>query len=337
MNRLERLLDLVHVLQKARSPVTFEALRHTFADYAGGKSESARRKFERDKAALAELGLVLHYAEPDGEDEGGYILDADASFLPPIELAPDERALLINAARAAISRGGSASGLPHRGALGLALAKLGADAATRDATDEDEPISERYPVIVPSLADDDADPAHLELLGDALARRKEIRIRYRRPGRDEAWRTLRPYALFAKSGIWHVAGHDDRRDATRLFRVSRIRELEINPRRPTQPDYDIPESFSATHAMQIDPLRYEVHEPIVCTIRVDPELAFLMRGRWGEPDAQGVFQVETTNLEPLMRQVLDLGLRAEVMSPPEVREKFRDALRAVLSAHEARA
>ena len=61
MNRLERLLDLVHVLQTARAPVSLDALRELFPDYADGSLDATRRKFERDKAELAGIGLVLRF------------------------------------------------------------------------------------------------------------------------------------------------------------------------------------------------------------------------------------------------------------------------------------
>ena len=61
MERLERLLDLVHVLQSAREPVPLSTLKEVFRDYGEGSGDAVRRKFERDKAELARIGLVLRY------------------------------------------------------------------------------------------------------------------------------------------------------------------------------------------------------------------------------------------------------------------------------------
>jgi predicted DNA-binding transcriptional regulator YafY len=126
MNRLERLLDLVHVLQTARAPVSLDALRELFPDYADGSPDATRRKFERDKAELAGIGLVLRFVSEEHAEHGGqegYWLDADASYLPPIDLGPRDRALLTAAARAALG----SEAFPHRAALRLALAKLDAE------------------------------------------------------------------------------------------------------------------------------------------------------------------------------------------------------------------
>ena len=82
MNRLERLLDLVHVLQTARAPVSLEALRELFPDYADGNADATRRKFERDKAELARIGR--YYATESmlllNPATGFYDADATPSF-----------------------------------------------------------------------------------------------------------------------------------------------------------------------------------------------------------------------------------------------------------------
>ena len=46
-----------------------------------------------------------------------------------------------------------------------------------------------------------------------------------------------------------------------------------------------------------------------------------------------IMALTTTNLPHLVQQVLDLGLRAELLHPPEAREVVARRLRAVLAAH----
>ncbi len=327
MNRLERLLDLVHVLQTARAPVSLEALRELFPDYADGNADATRRKFERDKAELAGIGLVLRFvteeqAEHVGQD--GYWLDAEASYLPAIELSTGDRALLTAAARAALGSEGS----PHRGALRLALAKL-------DAHGADGPHGMGHaPLVMPGVTQDEPVGEQLEQLSAALGKRKRVTLRYQKPDSPASERDVDPYALFSKSGVWHLCGFDHRRQTTRVFRVSRITSLTVNDKRPTQPDYAIPEGFRAADYSAMDPLRYEVNDPLTCRVHVDPEVAFLMRASWGEPGADGVFVITTTNLPHLVQQVLELGARAELLGPAAAREAVAKRLRAVLVAHE---
>lgn len=323
MNRLERLLDLVHVLQTARAPVSLDALRELFPDYADGSPDATRRKFERDKAELAGIGLVLRFVSEEQAEHGGqdgYWLDADASYLPPIDLGPRDRALLTAAARAALG----SEAFPHRTALRLALAKL-------DASSSDDPA--HVPLVMPGRSHEEPVSEQLEQLSAALGRRKRVTLVYQKPGSAPSEREVDPFALFSKSGVWHLCGFDHRRQTTRVFRVSRIVSLSVNDKRPTQPDYEIPSGFRAADYSVMNPLRYEVSEPLTCRVHVDPEVAFLMRAPWGEPGADGVFEVTTTNLPHLVQQVLSLGPRAELLSPPVARAAVVAQLEAVLAAH----
>ncbi len=321
MDRLERLLDLVHVLQTAREPVSLVQLKDQFADYAEGSDEAIRRKFERDKAELARLGLVLRYVED--EDAGaGYLLDAEASYLPPIELDEEERGILATASQAALAD----PAFPHRAALRLALAKLG--------TEPDEVSAEVYF----SRGSEGAGEEHgrIEALGAALTTRKRVRLRYQKPGEvTESVREVDPYGLFVRRGVWYLVGHDHRSEEVRVFRVSRILDVAANPKRPGSPDFEVPQDFDLRAVMTTSPLRYQVHPPMAVTIRVDAEVAFLMEREWGVPSDDGVFTVETTYLDYVIDQVLSLGTRAELLGPPEARARVADALRRVLDVHEA--
>lgn len=321
MDRLERLLDLVHVLQTARRPVSLAQLKEQFPDYTEGAEDAIRRKFERDKAELAKLGLVLRYVD-DEDGDNGYLLDMEASYLPPIALGEEERAILATASQAALAD----PAFPHRSALRLALAKLGA-----------EPDGANVEVHF-SRGSDAAgqERGRIEILGAALTARKRVHLRYQKPG-DAApsEREVDPYGLFVRRGVWYLVGHDHRSEEIRVFRVSRVVELSANPRRPSSPDFEVPSDFDLRAVMATSPLRYPMHAPVTVTVRVEPEVAFLMERAWGPPDAEGTFSVETTYLDYVVDQVLSLGGRAEIVGPPEARARVAAALRRVLEAHEA--
>ncbi len=319
MDRLERLLDLAHVLQSAREPLSLDQLKEIFDDYAVGSHEAVRRKFERDKAELASIGLVLRVALADEGAAEGYRLDAEASYLPEISLEADERDLLAAAGRAALAN----PAFPHRRALRLALAKLDADdvpattlAFHHGSVDPGEPVAER-----------------VETLGRALASRKRVTLRHRKPGAEAVEREVDPWALFLDRGAWYLTGFDHRAGERRVFRASRIEEVTLNPKRPKSPDFEVPEDFETPSSRSLDPLHFAIHPEAEARVRVDPEVSFLMEPAWGAPDSDGVFTVRTTHLAYLVEQVLGLGHRAELLAPPEGREAMAVALEAVLDAH----
>lgn len=315
MDRLERLLDLVHVLQTAREPVPLSTLRERFADYGEGSEESIRRKFERDKAELAGIGLVLRYV--DGEDvESGYLLDAEASYLPSLELGESDRAVLATAARAALAD----SSFPHRRALRLALAKLGA------SPDEADPT-----IVISHGSAEDGDEGRVEALGAALAARKRVKLVHRKPRSESTEREVDPYGLFLRAGAWYLVGFDHRSKDVRFFMLSRIESASVNTKKPGTPDFDVPDDFELRPRMDTSPLHYDVHPTVCAQVRVDPDVVFLMERAWGAA-TDGVFEIETENLDYLIDQVLSLGKRAELLSPPHARERVVQALRAVLRA-----
>jgi proteasome accessory factor B len=320
VDRLERLLDLVHVLQTSRRPVSLADLKDRFDDYSDGSDDAVRRKFERDKAELARIGVVLRY---DGdEDEPGYWVDAEATYLPELSLDETDRALLATAAQAALAD----PSFPHRSALRLALGKLGAD--TDDTRGR---IQIGY-----GAADGARDGGLVEVLAAALAARKRVAIRYQKAGPGEpSEREVDPYGLFLKRGAWYLVGHDHRSGEVRMFRVARILGATPNDKKPGSPDYAVPDDFDLEVTMRASPLHYLVHEPALAKVRVDPEVAFLVEREWGPADANGIHAFETTYLDYVVDQVLALGARAELLAPADARAVVRHALEQIVKNHEA--
>ena len=95
----------------------------------------------------------------------------------------------------------------------------------------------------------------------------------------------------------------------------------------------MPEDFELEPLLSVSPSHFRVHEPVRVAIRVDDEIAFLMKD-WGDAN-EGVFEFDTSNLQHIIDQVLSLGRRAELLSPPSARQNVIDALRAVLRTHGA--
>jgi proteasome accessory factor B len=319
MDRLERLLDLVHVLQTAPGPVSLAALRDSFSDYAEGNDEAIRRKFERDKAELARIGIVLRYVTDD--DEAGYLLDAEASYLPSVKLSDADLALLAGAGRAALTN----RAFPYPRALRLALAKVGVG----------EPrglpgVLARFP----SSELGDGSPLVTTLV-DALTRRKRLTITHRRPDGARSERTVDAYGVFCREGAFYLVGRDHERDDVRLFRASRIERATPNPKRPGEPDYELPEGFDLRRFARLPRHRFEVHDEVIARIWVDPVVAFMMEPTWGAPDERSIFTVPTTHVEAIVDRALVLGARAELLEPESARATVAAALRAVLEAHGA--
>lgn len=351
MDRLQRLLDLVHVLRQSKAPVPLETLRAHFVDYRGENEQSTRRKFERDKAELSKLGLTLRYVS-DEEAGDGYVLDDDA-FLPEIALELPEYALLGAAARAALSD----RSFPFPVALRLALAKLDADHG------DEADASFRLTTFASTDAYTGGDAAEsrgvLEALSDALVRRKRVHLRYRRPadrhapegtsvsadgsltttGFVESERDVDPYGISLRRGAWYLVGHDHHSSSIRVFRVNRVTAIEVNPSKPGSPDFELPEDFALDSVLAVSPLGFPLHAPERVVVEVDRDVAFMMERRWGAPTGDATrervrFEFETSNVDYVVDHVLELGRHAVLLEPPRGRALLRESYAAIVAAHE---
>lgn len=156
--------------------MTFEQIRGWFPeDYGGPTHEAARRKFERDKDDLIELGVPLKYEEPvegEGESAGGYRIDRASYYLRDLELTRDELALLYLSGAAVLEQ----DVFPYRRDLELALAKIALQAGVdRSSTASAfQQILVRHPATrtTPELRE------RLDQLEHAATTRKRVRILY---------------------------------------------------------------------------------------------------------------------------------------------------------------
>ncbi|HET9188393.1 MAG TPA: WYL domain-containing protein, partial [Acidothermaceae bacterium] len=110
--KTERLLNLVICLLATRRYLSAEQIRRTVAGYEDLGDEAFKRKFERDKEDLRDLGIPLETGtDSTFDDEPGYRIRRDDYSLPEIKFEPAELAVLGVAARTwqHASLGGSAS------------------------------------------------------------------------------------------------------------------------------------------------------------------------------------------------------------------------------------
>ena len=299
-DRTERLTNLLALLLETRQPLS---LRQIVGELDGQypESENARRAaFERDKAALRDMGVPIDTEIVGGGPDAGqtrYRIDRRAYELRDLALEPDEmRALQV--AVAAVHTG-SAVGRE-------AIWKLGGTLA-----DERSPVSATMP-----------ERPELPPIRGAVASRAPITFGYR--GEQ---RRIDPWGLLLRGGFWYVIGHDHDRAEQRTFRVDRFDggAVDIDVGEPGS--FERPASFDPRAAFPADPkqIGHRPGEGVEALVRIDPVRAAAVEREVGperverRDDDGVVVRVPASNLDAFRSWVLGLLDHAVVLEPPEVR------------------
>ncbi len=288
--KLQRWIDLLAALLRRQFSADFETLRNEVPAYADPtrKHDSLMRMFERDKDELRALGVPIETTLDGDGSMSLYRLASKQFYLPFLQLAydtprairrprgpgyqglpvlafePDELDAIARAAHRVAALGDPA--LAHEALR--ALRKLGHDLEIpRKAPREELVALEGTPA-----------PDLLDQLGDALQRRKRVRFTYHSMHRDaDGTRTAEPFGLAFLSGHWYLIARDADADALKHFRVSRIREIEVNDQKAQSADFDIPADFDlARHAHSRQAWELGDAEQVEVTVRFRVQNGFTL-------------------------------------------------------------
>lgn len=298
-NVIERLLNLLAHLLTVDRPVTADDIRRTVAGYDQSSDEAFRRMFERDKDLLRGMGVPLETVYTDAwETELGYVLRPDDYTLPDPGLTDEERAALWLALQV-VRLGGQPSG-PE------AILKLGGAPLVTAG----EPLGADL-----GLAADD-----LAAVFQAISERRPLRFHYRDRNRQ-----IEPYSLLHQRGHWYVVGKAG--DELRSFRVDRGDGWSANG--PAD-SFTRPVGFSARDALPAAP--WESGEAdMEAVVEFDDDIAWWVQRQLDddmlEATTAGVrARLRVANPEAFVGWILGFDDKAEVVSPPELRQLVIDRI-----------
>jgi proteasome accessory factor B len=330
----ERLLRIIAFLF-AHPGASREAIWEEFHSEYTGSLDAKEKKWGRDKQTLEEAGVPIVYVDGDPDLPAGYRIDPREFFLPSIDFTGEEMAVLWAAGRAAVQ----IAGHPWHADLESALRKL------RWFRSEGPVPALRPMITFAARPVGEHDARFVEVLGEAIRRRKRVTLKYFTAKRqDEAVREVDVYGFAWRRGVWLFAGWCHLRKALRVFYLSRVREIAINKKKPTEPDYAIPRDFDMHTFSDQQPWDYWVHErkEVEVLFRakaggdVNPALVSQqVPGARTEERPEGVLaRVIARNADALVRHVLSLGLDAEILAPPELRAVARQQLATIAAGGE---
>ena len=318
IDRTERLLNLVFCLMASRHAVKRADIQSIVPGYLDAPSAAAfERMFERDKDELRGMGIPIDtVTDVNGEVEG-YRISLTDYELAGLSFTAEELAVLTLAA----SVWDEAIMGP---AATTALRKL-------EAAQESEVTTSGFSPGV-NVRWSETDAAILPLF-TSVREQRVVAFDYRSGNAQNAMRRrVDPWAVVASDGHWYLVGHDHDREATRVFRLSRIAgtvqvfaELQQHP---MPPDCDARSLVGA----------HEPDSPLAATIFVlagqGADLRRLSQSKTRlDPFTAGAVVVGARTTEQLQALACAAGTGALVLEPATLRQEVRESLKRIEQVH----
>ncbi|MGR3936943.1 helix-turn-helix transcriptional regulator [Streptomyces sp. BRA346] len=296
----ERVLRLLALLQRRASWTAAE-----LSAELGVTDRSVRRDVERLRA----LGYPVHAAPGVG---GGYQLGA-GTRLPPLLL--DDEEAIATAVSLRLASGGTVAGAGE--AALRALAKLDQVMPPRLRAEVRAVHGATETLVGPGV---EIDAELLVTLARACRDAVRVRFRYAARGGDERERTVEPVRMVTTGRRWYLMAWDTDRDDWRTFRLDRMREATATTWRFRPREHPDPVAYvqqSVTGAPYRYVARVRLHAP-PARVRelVPPQVGRVEDDR----DGWCVLVAGGDDLDWLAVHVARLGIEAEILDPPELRE-----------------
>lgn len=175
-------------------------------------------------------------------------------------------------------------------------------------------------------------------ISTGLAKHRELRFSYRKTARTPVERRhVRPIHSAFVNGQWYLFGYDLMRKAARSFVLSRMEKAVV-----TRKAFDpatlpaIPELLQ--HGFGV---RWSLGEPTRVRLRVDPEIAHLIRERMWHPsqkiaaraDGGLVLELQVNTFRELTNWICSWGPMMEVLEPADLRKKVVDIFRKAVAVY----
>jgi len=319
---IRRLLNIIAILQSGR---------FINAGELADECQVSRRTIFRDIEKLRQSGLRISF----DEKKQGYQFE-ESSFLLPADLTTEEVLALITLCQ---DMADDQKGLHYLEPARIAAFKLASVLPRKMRKYIGDSIELRHIRIGPTANLEGTEDCY-ELISQALQNRQCVNIQYRSfADQDSISTQLNPYCFFFSRRSWYVIGYSLLHEDIRTFHLKRFEQVEIMPDR----EYEIPAGFSldsylgnAWHMIR------EKDHPHHVVIRFAPIVAGnVAEIQWhktqrieSQPDDSILFHVDVEGLNEIVWWILGYGKQAEVLEPPELRQKVLEHVQALVQQYQ---
>ncbi len=300
--KMERLIGILSILLQ-QEKVTAPALAEQF--------EVSRRTIQRDIESLCRAGIPISTTQ----GAGGGISIMEGYRVDRTGLTDPEMQAILAGLRSLDSVSGNRRYAQLMEKLSVSTAKT---------------IPAEHPVLIDLSAwDSGAISQKIEQIQAAMEQNCKISFSYSAPSGTTS-RKIEPYHLIFQWGHWYVWGYCQLRQDYRLFKLTRITDLQIEPEQ---------RAARSVPAYTPDPMPPE--EPAVpVLVRFSAAVKWRVMDDFGtealqtEPDGSLLVSVCWKDLQALDWRLLAYGEQAEILAPSEVRADFAETLRKILQKYE---
>jgi predicted DNA-binding transcriptional regulator YafY len=312
MNRMDRLMGIMLEIQASNGKRVEDLARHF---------ETSKRTIYRDIQALCEMGVPLV-----GEPGRGYTL-TQGYFLPPLAFTVDEAALLLLGVDAIAS----SFDTEYRSAAEWAGRKI-ESILPEDVSQRVAHLRDSLRIVnTANLSQREIET--LYVLRRSIFKQQTVRFRYYARYPDDGHVSLRdadPYALVFVDGVWFMVGHCHLRKDRRMFRLSRIEDINLTPHAFQRP---------AEYRVRDEQHRRSSRSTISRVLFDEDALPWVMEDQFfyiqdrQETEEGLMVTLRSHNLDQIVPWIMGWGGRVRVLEPVELRQRIQQEARNLLQNH----
>lgn len=320
LTRTERLLNLLYSIQK-HPGIQAKELAMIFG--------RTTRTIQRDILDLRKLGFDISSSTGAA---GGFATSRGAFYLKPLTFSGTEAMALFIASRVLLEQ----KGFPYRDDLQAALDKIAGVIQVKD-TGFFHNLEPRTSLIVKQLQDYYPWGPIFEKINQAILNCQTVRLTYDSYSSQKvSERLVDAYHLMFREGCWYLVGYCHTRCDTRIFRVDRIREMEV-----TEQAFILPDSFSLREYLE-NSWQLGKGESVQVKVLFAPPVSRLIReGVWHNSqeieELSGdrlVFSATVEGTWEIKKWILGWGKAACCLEPPELRNEIAEEVRVMMEEYE---
>jgi len=304
-----------------------KAGRHPNCSTLAREIEVSTKTIQRDLEFMRDrMNLPIEW---DGS-RNGYRYTEEVDAFPTLQITEGELFALLVAEKALQQYRGT----PYEKRLVGALKKL--ERALPDTVSLNLPEWEQT-VSFRTTAEPIVNVPVMEALAQAMQRREQLRINYRKPGSKLAEeRVVDPYHLANVNGDWYLFAFDHLRHDIRTFVPTRITEVAKTGR-----SFERPAKFALEKRLRDSFGIHSKEGEFAVVLRFEERVAdYIREKRWHSsqslkelPDGGLELHLKLGSLQEIERWVLGWGGAARAVSPPELVRSIRAAVAKLAEAH----